>query len=115
MLLLEGRFEEADAAYRTASAHASTRLLALKSYLARRAGGLGDPAMPLARWLERHPGDRRMRLILAQACAEGGQRSIAIEHYERVLASDARNTIALAGLARLRGAGGAPAAAGGSC
>jgi predicted Zn-dependent protease len=114
--LIDERWQAAEDAYGEAASRAGTRVLALKSFIARRGAGAPEPAKPLARWLAQHPDDRSVRLALAHACAERGQHASARRHYERVLYAEPGNAIAMQALIALRrSAGDTDAIAGEGC
>lgn len=108
VLTLEGdlnfvlqRYEDAAKAYDAAGKIRQSSALAMKSYRARRAGKLSDPAQPLRQWLEQQPADLAARMILAEAYQDGGQRLKAIEEYEVLVRQNANNAVALNNLAWL--------------
>jgi putative PEP-CTERM system TPR-repeat lipoprotein len=95
------RYADAAKAYDAAGTLRQSSALAMKSYRARRAGKLADPGQPLRRWLDRQPTDLPVRLILAEAYQDAGQRLKAIEEYEVIVRQSANNAVALNNLAWL--------------
>lgn len=63
----EKRFADALGAYERALEHGDDSVIALKAFIAAREAGIPEPARTLQMWLERHPGDERVRRMLANA------------------------------------------------
>ncbi|MGH8218578.1 MAG: XrtA/PEP-CTERM system TPR-repeat protein PrsT [Steroidobacteraceae bacterium] len=61
-----------------------------------------DPDASLRQWLQRSPGDDRVRLVLAQDLQADGDRTAASKEYQAVLASVPKNLVALNNLAYLK-------------
>ncbi|HET7313000.1 XrtA/PEP-CTERM system TPR-repeat protein PrsT, partial [Salinisphaera sp.] len=59
------QYRKADAAYAEAYRKQPSKRLAVAMFETRKAGGLDDPAKPLAQWLDRAPGDAAVALRLA--------------------------------------------------
>ena len=97
--MMKGKFSEAAQAYETASMKAGSAGLAIKSFVARTKANLEDPYIPLVEWLAKHPNDKRIQLILAQAYQKNGRQKSAIEHYESILKDDPDHIVSLNNLA----------------
>jgi tetratricopeptide (TPR) repeat protein len=68
---------------------------------ARVRAGAADPLTPLTQWLNDHPQDILARMALAAAAQQLGQTAKAVTEYERVLAQQPQNAVALNNLAGL--------------
>lgn len=68
---------------------------ALAAYNVRRAGGIAEPAAPLQRWLEASPNDARAWTLLAESHQSDGRAEQALAAYERALATQPNNVVAL--------------------
>jgi putative PEP-CTERM system TPR-repeat lipoprotein len=97
--LMQGQYKQAAALYAKEVDGQNSARLAVKAYLARRKGGLPEPFRPLMDWVEGHPHDTRMRLILAQAYQEANQDLMAIVQYEALLKREPDNVRVLNNLA----------------
>jgi len=71
----------------------------LRSFLIRNELGLADAERPLLRYLEQRPLDSDVRMTLAEAYRSRGERRKSIEEYEKVIAAEPNNAIALNNLA----------------
>jgi putative PEP-CTERM system TPR-repeat lipoprotein len=69
--------------------------LAGRAHQARLAARMNDVVTPIERWLERTPEDARAWLLLAQAHESAGRTDAALAAYERVIALQPQNVIAL--------------------
>jgi cellulose synthase operon protein C len=69
--------------------------MAARAFRARQMAGAADPAAPLDRWLASTPDDARAWLLLAQAQQGAGQPDAALAAYDKVIALEPRNTVAL--------------------
>jgi Flp pilus assembly protein TadD len=69
--------------------------LAARAHQARRAAAMNDVTTPLERWVERTPGDARAWLLLAEAHERAGRAAAALPAYEKVIALEPNNVIAL--------------------
>ena len=93
---------EARAAYAQAWERQPSATLAIKlSAAARRSGKPEEATQPLLAWLNDHPDDVRAQQFLATTYQDLGQDSEAIQAYEKVLALEPDNVVALNNLAWL--------------
>ncbi|MGH8254289.1 MAG: tetratricopeptide repeat protein [Steroidobacteraceae bacterium] len=102
-MLANKRYADADSAYEAAARIAPTAFLASRSHQSRRLGHLPNATAPLTAWLENHPRDETMRMLLADACMTSGKTAAAIEQYEAITQANPRNLVALNNLATLYG------------
>ena len=95
------QYEPAAAAFAAAGKVQNDATIAIKTYVARKAGKLDAPLAPLEAWLKQSPDDLVVRNVLAQAYQQMGQTTSAIEQYRIVIARDEKNVAALNNLAWL--------------
>jgi putative PEP-CTERM system TPR-repeat lipoprotein len=108
VLMLEGellgalrRYADAERAFQAAAALRPSALAALRIYQVRAAGQQPNAAEPLQSWVRAQPEDLGMRMALAQAHASAGQRKLAAEQYEYIVARAPRDVTSLNNLAWL--------------
>ncbi len=95
------QYEQAVAAFTSAfAAEKNARFLA-RLYQARRASGDRNADKLLTDWLEGHPRDLGVRLLVAQHAQSVGEIDEAIEHYKHVVEAQPQNAVALNNLAWL--------------
>lgn len=82
-----GQSREAAQAYGRALSLRPDLQVAAKQSAAMRKAGMANPEAPLARWVAERPDDTPARAFLAEAYQIGGRRDLAIEQYERLVAS----------------------------
>jgi putative PEP-CTERM system TPR-repeat lipoprotein len=97
--MLQREFDEAANAYDAALKRAPSRLLALRSYEARKRAGLPNPAKPLDQWLTKNPGDVSARLVIALDFQQQGKLDQAASEYEQILTKRPDDPLALNNLA----------------
>jgi putative PEP-CTERM system TPR-repeat lipoprotein len=89
-------YPEAAAAYAQAWEHGQTPGLAIRFSEALSRSGNADGAIrPLLAWLDGNPGDVRVRQYLGTVYQASGQKDKALQEYEKVLAVEPDNRIAL--------------------
>lgn len=88
-------------AYATAAKLSPSGALALRTYRARKLGGLPDPIAPIESWLQRQPQDVAVRMALAEEFVARGDAGRAIDQYERAIQGERPNAMALNNLAWL--------------
>ncbi len=93
------RFDDAAGAFHKAGELNPQPRYAIGEYQARVRGKLGSPEQPLAQFLAKHPNESTVRIMLAQAQQQRGDRAGAARSYEQVLSNQPRNPIALNNLA----------------
>lgn len=94
-------YKDAAQAYARAMELAPSSAVAVRAYRANQLGGLPQATAPLESWLQRQPADVAARMVLAEGYAAAGQRDRAIEQYERMVAAERPNAMALNNLAWL--------------
>lgn len=94
-------YATAASAYESAARLAPSGSTAVRLSRARRLGKLPEPGRPLAEWLDKHPDDLAVRLVLAEDHMTDGRTDRAIVEYERAVQADARSPMALNNLAWL--------------
>ena len=99
--LAAGRPREAAQAYQRAMALSPDLQIAVKQVAAMRTAQMANAEAPLAHWVAGRPGDIRARQLLAEAYQLGGQRELAVEQYERLIALPAAGFAELNNLAWL--------------
>ncbi|NNC54814.1 MAG: tetratricopeptide repeat protein [Pseudomonadales bacterium] len=82
---IQGRPDEALAAFEQAQALQATWPRAAKMYQLRANNKMPDPTAPLQAWVDKTPGDATARLMLAQGYQRLQENARAIEQYEAVL------------------------------
>ncbi len=88
LMMRAERYGEAVKAYEAALKKAPEASLVARLYRARRAADPKDIAIPLlVDWLATHPEDNEIRRLLAAANIDAGFYDVAIQQYERLLAS----------------------------
>ena len=100
--LKKADLKSALSSYEQAAAVHPTADLVLKIAAVRRALRAANADAPLRAWLQRTPGDWRVRLALAQSLDSQGHQSEAALEYERVLGNSPQQVIALNNLAWIR-------------
>ena len=107
-LMLEGdlamaqkQYKKAVGLYEKAAESGLSRNLTLARYRAARLAESKEAQKALEEWLERQPEDAAVRVLLAEYLVNEGQNSAGKFEYERVLASDPANVVALNNLALL--------------
>jgi tetratricopeptide (TPR) repeat protein len=93
-LWAQGRLEDAAAAFERSLAVRSSTEAALLLYRVRLDGDPTGAVRALEERLEAAPGDTRIRLAAADAYQQGGQASLAIDQYQRILDREPENPIA---------------------
>jgi putative PEP-CTERM system TPR-repeat lipoprotein len=94
----QSNFSKALSSYQHAhKLHADSRSI-LRIYAAQKALGSVDQSL-YKQWLDAHPDDTAVRVVVAIDGSEQGDRATAIEQYEKVLQSDPMNIVALNNLA----------------
>jgi putative PEP-CTERM system TPR-repeat lipoprotein len=94
-------FSSAAAAYDAAAAIRPTSTFAVKGFQARRLGHLANAVLPLESWLVSHPDDAQVRMVLAGAYQQDGNRKAALQEYETIAKSGEAPPIVLNNLAWL--------------
>lgn len=107
----EKRFAAAADAFATANVRAKSANLAVREFGVRREGKLVIPEQSLTRWLQDKPDDLAVTLVLAEYRLSQGDARAALALYERVLARDGNNVLALNNAAFAAGQLGEPKAA----
>jgi len=92
-------YDAARTAYRKVLASHPQSAIVLREFQARQLGGDRAATESLREWLATHPKDIVVRLALADAQLEAGEREAATREYEAVLALDAGQVVALNNLA----------------
>jgi len=95
------QYGKAAQAYAAAQAAHPSGALALRMYRARSLGGVANAAQPLEAWLTQHPGDHAVRVMLAQAYVNAGDRKHAIAQYELMVRTGGSSPMVLNNLAWL--------------
>ena len=96
---VQGQFGRSQVAYGKAADLGPSRQLIAKLLGMQEKVGLKPDVQRLNRWVEAHPGDIRAAIMLAQHRQEDGENKMAIALYERILALEPDNLIALNNLA----------------
>jgi len=96
-----GRFGEAEQRYAAASQRGAGNAAVLRQALALQRSDLGRAQEPLLAWLESHPEDYAVRRALAQVRQAQGDSAAAIEAYESLSETGAKDPIASNNLAWL--------------
>jgi putative PEP-CTERM system TPR-repeat lipoprotein len=99
LYMLKRDFSAAADVYEEAQRRNPSRLLAVRSYEARKRAGVPDPVRPLDEWLLKHPGDAGARLVRALDYQRRGSLAQAAVEYEKILASKPDDVLALNNLA----------------
>ncbi len=100
LLAREKQYRSSSTLYDKAlSLRADDPRLAIRAYRVRTAGGLDGRLAPLTDYLERQPLDASVRVLVAQEYQAEGQSDRAVAEYERVLAAEPDNFLALNNLA----------------
>ncbi|NND60322.1 MAG: PEP-CTERM system TPR-repeat protein PrsT [Gammaproteobacteria bacterium] len=99
--IMRGHFNDAIDAYDRAAGQLDNATITVKRYDARKRAGRADSHIVLETYLESHPDDYATRVVLAQAFANNDKTEMAINEYQRVLAKQPDNLIALNNLAWL--------------
>lgn len=94
-------FGKAVAAYDAAAAVRASGPIAIKAYRARQLGGLANPVQPLEAWLVKQPEDATVRVALAEAYQQTGDKRRAAAQYEVLERAGGAGPIALNNLAWL--------------
>ena len=94
-----GDLESASKAYDTALDIDPNRIHALRSYNLKSRMGGADWEQPLQNFLEKRPLDAGVRMVLASALDQAGEGARAIAEFERVVADEPDNAVALNNLA----------------
>jgi putative PEP-CTERM system TPR-repeat lipoprotein len=97
--LAQKRYADAVAFYDKAAAKGSDSTLTVERYQAARLAGDTRADQQLEQWLEKHPDDLRVRLMLAEQLDAKGQTAAAVKHYEAALQKAPGSVIALNNLA----------------
>src|SRR5690606_4268295 len=95
------QYTDAEASYLALRETQPSVAAAMGIHVARMQGGFGDPAEPLERWLRSHASDVPVRFALAEALKASDRRAEAQAEYERILAREPDNAVALNNLAWL--------------
>ena len=105
-LRLEGRVAVAQKRYRDAVvfydkavAKGADSSLTIERYQAARLAGDAQADKQLEQWLEKHPDDLNVRVLLAEQLAAKGQTAAAVKQYEAALQRDPDSVVALNNLA----------------
>lgn len=77
-------FPRAVAAYDAALATKGNGAIAVKAYRARRLGSLPNPSQSLESWLAKQPHDTPVRVALAEAYQQAGDKRRAVQQYEEI-------------------------------
>lgn len=108
LLMLEGdvlmqqkRYRQAISAYEQAATLKPSTELLVKLYAAGKIAGMPAPEARLTAWLDRHPGDARIRMLLAEHYQSNNNLAAAVEQYERIVEKTPENVLALNNLAWL--------------
>jgi putative PEP-CTERM system TPR-repeat lipoprotein len=99
--LASKNYAKAAVAYDAAAEIKPSGMIAMRAYRARQAGHLENPARPLEKWLNAHPADNGVRMVLAEAYEASGDRRKAIGQYELIGRGTGTNAIVLNNLAWL--------------
>ena len=94
-----GKMTLADAAYDKAVQLGPVRSHAIRSYQIKRDLGLSNAQQPLLAFLEARPLDNSMRAVLAEAYLQADDVGKSVDAYERVVADEPQNVVALNNLA----------------
>ena len=107
-LMLEGDvmmavrdYRKASDAYDSANALKPSGVIAVKSYRARQLAKLPEPTRPLESWVASEPGDSAVRMLLAEAYQQSGDKRRAIGQYEVMQSAGTPSPIMLNNLAWL--------------
>lgn len=100
-LLASKDFSAAASAFEQAARLQPSGQLAIKTYRARKEARMDNPARVLTRWLDEHPGETSVALVLAQHHQEEGRLDDAVAAYRRVLEANPSDPIVLNNLAWL--------------
>lgn len=101
VLMRQERYRHAVSIYEEAVMLKPSTELLVKLYAARKAAGMSAPEPRLKAWLDRHPGDVRIRMLLAEHYQANNKSGDAIEQYEKVVELMPDNVLALNNLAWL--------------
>jgi putative PEP-CTERM system TPR-repeat lipoprotein len=100
LLMAQGRYDEADKAYTVAGSKNNSSQLVEKRYQAMKLGGDADRARNVAaQWLEQHPDDMGITMLLADDHMVNGGNTRAISLYRKVLDKQPENVAALNNIA----------------
>lgn len=99
ILASQSKFAEAAALYDEVLQTESTRKYAVRAFQLRKSASSSDPYAPLVNYLRDNTNDTAARMQLAEALLAGGDASRAAVQYEKVLAGNPYNLIALNNLA----------------
>lgn len=91
----EKRFAAAADAFAAANVRAKSATLAVREFGVRREGKLANPEQSLTQWLQSNPDDLAVNLVLAEYRLGQGNARAALALYERVVARDGNNVLAL--------------------
>jgi len=97
--LAQKRYTDAVAYYDKAVAKGPDSSLIIERYRAARLAGLANAEQQLEQWLEKHPDDITVRVVLAEQLGARGQTAAAVKQYETVLQRAPNSLVALNNLA----------------
>jgi putative PEP-CTERM system TPR-repeat lipoprotein len=101
ILMASGQAAGAADAYAQSAKLRPSAEAAVGEFRARRSANLAGPTDPLTKWLQRNPGDARVRFVLAGAYEQAGRLADAISEYEKVVQQQPDNVVAMNNLAWL--------------
>ena len=97
--LAQKRYTDAVGYYDKAAAKGPDSSLIIERYQAARLAGLANAEQQLEQWLEKHPDDITVRVVLAEQLGARGQTAAAVKQYETVLQRAPNSLVALNNLA----------------
>jgi Tfp pilus assembly protein PilF len=97
--MAQKRYTDAVAYYDKAVAKGPDSSLIIERYRAARLAGLANAEQQLEQWLEKHPDDITVRVVLAEQLGARGQTAAAVKQYETVLQRAPNSVVALNNLA----------------
>jgi putative PEP-CTERM system TPR-repeat lipoprotein len=101
VLMQQKHYRRAIGAYEQAATLKPSTELLVKLYAAGNAAGMPAPEARLTAWLDRHPDDARIRMLLAEHYQSHNNLAAAAEQYERLVEKTPENVLALNNLAWL--------------